>query len=108
MQETWINGVTTAPERTTTILPRSDEDTLDSFQGDGFLVVVYDNEVNTFDEVMLILQKATGCSLEEAAIETWEVHYLGKSVVHHGGREECERAAGIIRTIGIRVEVVED
>jgi hypothetical protein len=28
--------------------------------------------------------------------------------VHHGGREECERAAGIIRTIGIRVEVVEE
>lgn len=52
--------------------------------------------------------KATGCTVEEAHIETWEVDNLGKSVVHHGSKEECDRAAGIIRTIGIRVEVVEE
>jgi hypothetical protein len=38
-------------------------------------------------------------------METWEIHNLGKSVVHHGSQQECERAAAIIRTIGIRVEV---
>jgi ATP-dependent Clp protease adapter protein ClpS len=74
----------------------------------GFLVIVYDNDKNTAEEVTTILQRATGCTLEEAEIETWEVDNLGKSVVHHGGREECDRAAGIIRTIGIRVEVVEE
>ena len=52
--------------------------------------------------------QATACTLEEAEIETWEVDHLGKSVVHHGGQEECQRVAGIIRTIGIRVEVVEE
>ena len=57
------------------------------------------------DEVITILQKATGCSLEEAENETWEVHHLGRSVVHHGDRDECHRAATIIRTIGIKVAV---
>ena len=76
--------------------------------GSGYIVIVYDNDKNTWDEVTMILQKATGCTLEEAEIETWEVDNLGKSVVHHGGKEECDRAAGIIRTIGIRVEVVEE
>lgn len=76
--------------------------------GDGYLVIVYDNDKNTWDQVITILQKATGCTLEEAEIETWEVDNLGKSVVHHAGEEECNRVAGIIRTIGIRVEVVED
>ena len=76
--------------------------------GSGFLVIVYDNDKNTWHEVVTVLQKATGCTQEEAEIETWEVDTLGKSVVHHAGQEECERAAGIIRTIGIRVEVVED
>ena len=76
--------------------------------GSGFIVIVYDNDKNTWVQVVGILQKATGCNLEEAEIETWEVDNLGKSVVHHGGREECERAAGIIRTIGIRVEVMEE
>ena len=74
----------------------------------GYIVIVYDNSKNTWDEVTMILQKATSCTLEEAEIETWEVDRLGKSVVHHGGQEECNRAAGIIRTIGIRVEVVEE
>jgi len=76
--------------------------------GSGWIVIVYDNDKNTWDEVVMILQKATGCTQQEAEIETWEVDNLGKSVVHHGGQEECNRAAGIIRTIGIRVEVVEE
>src|SRR5207248_3602763 len=69
------------------------------------IVIVFDNDFNTWDEVITILQKATGCSLEEAENETWEVHNLGRSVVHHGGRDECHRAATIIRTIGIKVTV---
>ena len=76
--------------------------------GSGFIVIVYDNNKNTWDEVTAILQKATACTKQQAEIETWEIDRLGKSVVHHGGKEECSRAAGIIRTIGIRVEVVEE
>ena len=72
---------------------------------DDFIVIVFDNPVNTFEEVEDILRRATACSRREAEIETWEVHHLGKSVVHHGSAEECERAASIIRTIGIIVEV---
>jgi ATP-dependent Clp protease adapter protein ClpS len=100
----------TTPERPAISLPDQDEEIADSNigGGSGFLVIVYDNDKNTWDQVVGILQKATGCTLEEAEIETWEVDNLGKSVVHHAGQEECERAAGIIRTIGIRVEVVED
>src|SRR4051812_11808958 len=90
---------TSAPERTTTILPDLEDDIRHIGGGDGFIVIVYDNDTNTPEEVIMILLQATGCSLEEAQMETWEVHHLGKSVVHHGSREECERAAGIIRTI---------
>ena len=71
-------------------------------------MVVYDNDYNTVPEVIMILMQATACSLDEAQMETWEVHNLGKSVVHHGDHPECVRAAGIIRTIGIRVEVIEE
>jgi ATP-dependent Clp protease adapter protein ClpS len=70
-----------------------------------WIVVVFDNSVNTWDEVIRILQKATACSLDEAHMETWEVHHLGKSIVHHGERAECERVASIIQTIGIQVAV---
>ena len=86
------------------IRPDLTEDPVSDSIGDH-IVIVFDNDFNTWDEVITILQKATGCSLEEAENETWEVHNLGRSVVHHGDRDECHRAATIIRTIGIKVTV---
>ena len=77
-------------------------------EGSGWIVTVFDNEHNTVDQVIGILMQATDCTQDEAEMETWEIHYLGRSVVHHGGQEECERAAGIIRSIGIRVTVTEE
>ena len=88
--------------------PSSEQSSETSSTGSGYIVIVYDNDVNTYAEVIHVLQIATGCTVEEAEIEAWEVDNLGKSVVHHGGKEECERAAGIIRQIGIRVEVTEE
>ena len=76
--------------------------------GEHWIVTVYNNEYNTWDEVVNILMIATGCSEDEADMETWEVDNLGKSVVHHGGQEVCETAAEIIAQIGIRVEVSEE
>lgn len=76
--------------------------------GSGWIVTVYNNEHNTWDEVMTILMLATECDAEEAYVETWEVDNLGKSVVHHGGEEVCREAASIISRIGIRVEVTEE
>lgn len=73
----------------------------------GWTVTVYNNDFNTVDEVMAILMIATECDSEEAYIETWEIHHLGSSVVHHSGEEECHRVAAVIATIGIRVEVAE-
>lgn len=74
----------------------------------GWLVTVYNNDTNTYDEVIFILMVATGCDEEEAYIETWEIDHLGQSVVHVADEPECCRVAGIIATIGIRVEVSED
>lgn len=74
----------------------------------GWIVTVLDNDYNSIDQVMFILIVATGCSQDEAEIETWEVHHLGKSVVHHGGEKECRRVAEVIRTIGIQVLVTKE
>lgn len=76
--------------------------------GGHYVVVVYNNDINTWDEVVNILMQATGCPMDEAEMETWEVDNLGKSVVHHGDQDECESVAAVIRQIGIRVEVIEE
>lgn len=92
----------------TRTIERPDVDQDNSNQSESWIVVVYNNEYNTYDEVMMILMIATHCNEEEAYIETWEVDQLGKSVVHVAGQEECETVASIIRQIGIEVEVISE
>jgi ATP-dependent Clp protease adapter protein ClpS len=70
-----------------------------------YIVIVFNNDTNTVEQVIEILRKATDCSQEEAEMETWEIHHTGRSIVHHGEQAECERAAAIIQTIGIKVAV---
>src|SRR5690242_14085748 len=70
-----------------------------------WIVTVYNNDYNTYEEVIAILILATGCNFEEAYMEAWEVDHLGRSVVHHGRETDCTKAAEIIGKIGIRVEV---
>lgn len=73
-----------------------------------WLVTVFDNDKNTYEEVITILVLATGCTEEEAYIEAWEIDHYGKSVVHVSDENDCRRAAELIRVIGIRVEVAQE
>lgn len=96
------------PDFTSMALPGVLEDVVDESKEKedfGWLVTVFDNDHNTYEEVMMILMAATGCCAQEAYIETWEIDKLGKSVVHHSTEDDCRMAASIISEIGIEVEV---
>lgn len=71
-----------------------------------WIVIVYDNETNTYEEVMVILMLATGCGEEEAYVEAWEVDHYGKCVVHRAAGDECRTVAEVVATIGIRAEAL--
>jgi ATP-dependent Clp protease adapter protein ClpS len=86
------------------ILDRPLDDTREK-EGAAWIVTVYDNDYNTYEEVMMILMAATGCSAQEAYIEAWEIDHLGKCVVHNSSKDDCQMAASIIAEIGIQVEV---
>jgi len=85
-----------APELTEHISEQAEKD---------WIVTVFNNDHNTYEEVIAVLMLATGCTFEEAYMEAWEVDHLGRSVVHYGGEKDCRQAADIIAKIGIRVEV---
>jgi ATP-dependent Clp protease adapter protein ClpS len=76
--------------------------------GAFYIVTVFNNDHNTWDEVVGILMRATACPQDEAELETWEIDNLGRSVVHYGDQNVCEAAADVIRQIGIKVEVSEE
>ena len=92
----------------TPVLDPSTDQSNDTKNDRGWMVTVYNNDYNTDIEVIAILMIATKCDAEEASIETWEIDKLGQSIVHRASQKECEEAAAIIATIGIRVEAEPD
>ncbi len=69
-----------------------------------WIVILYNCDCHTFDDVETILQKATGCSLEDATAIAMEVHLKGRSICFSGSHEECDRVAGIIASVRLQVE----
>ena len=69
-----------------------------------WVVILYDDDYHTVDEVILQVQKATGCSLEKAVYITLTAHTDGRAIAHNGSETECERVAGVLRQIRLQVE----
>ena len=85
-----------------TLLP----ETTDSGTGNGrWMVVIFNNDTNSVDEVIDVLMRATGCDSEEAIIETWEAHHYGKAPVHCANQSDCHEIASVISNIGVKTEV---
>jgi ATP-dependent Clp protease adapter protein ClpS len=74
-------------------------------KGDGFRVVLYNCDCHTPDEVVLQLQKATGCDVEDAINTMLEAHTRGRAVCYRGGRDQCHQVARVLREIRLQVEV---
>ncbi len=68
-------------------------------------LILYDDDIHTFDEVISQLMKATGCSLSEAEDKTWKVHNEGKALVYEGEFEECLRIDGVLKEIQLVTEI---
>lgn len=72
--------------------------------GGPFIVIVFNDEVHSFDEVEEILIKATGCTMEKAEALAVEIDAKGRAICFSGDEEECGRVAAIIGSIGLQVE----
>jgi ATP-dependent Clp protease adapter protein ClpS len=94
-------GTLTLP-RITELPQVSDEE--ETRQQRPWVVILYNDDWHSFDEVVFQVQKATGCSLEEAEWITYEAHTQGRAIAYTGTMEECERVAGILRQIKLQVE----
>lgn len=89
------------------VIPREDIWEQISAGGDvdkPYIVILYNCDCHTFDDVIRQMQKATGCSLEKGEAVAYEVDSRGRAVVYAGTQDECERVANILREIGLQVE----
>ena len=68
-------------------------------------VVLFNDEVHTFEEVIGQLIKATGCSESKAESLAWEVHTKGKAIVYTGELPKCIKVSAILEEIQLMTQV---
>jgi ATP-dependent Clp protease adapter protein ClpS len=72
-----------------------------------WITVLWNCDCHTFEQVARQLVKAIGCSYDDGMAIAGRVHHDGRAVVRVAPRPECERVAGILAEIGLRVTVAE-
>jgi ATP-dependent Clp protease adapter protein ClpS len=73
--------------------------------GEGYRVLLYNDEVHSMEEVALQLMKALECTLDVAAAIMLRAHNNGKAVVTIAARREADRVASVLREIALLVSV---
>ena len=68
-------------------------------------VILYDDDVHTFDDVIFQLVKATGCTEQQAERHAWTVHTEGKDCVYTGDFFACFQVQGVLREIQLVTEI---
>ena len=68
-------------------------------------VLLFNDNIHTFDEVIGQVTKATGCGSDHAEKIAWEVHTRGKAIVYDGEISECLRVSSVLEEIALHTQV---
>ena len=68
-------------------------------------VILYNDNVHSFEEVILQVRKAAGVSIEKAVEITLEAHHKGRAICFSGSIENCTKVANILKEIRLHVEI---
>ena len=73
-----------------------------------FKVILYNDDIHTFDDVIVQLIKATGCTFKEARSFAFEVHVKGKSIVFGGELPACLKVTSILEEIALHTQILSE
>ena len=103
---------TSEPEGDTATIERTIEKIEETAQlddgeetGDGYRVLIYNDDHTPIDAVVKQIIKATKCSLLKATKITLEAHHKGRAICFRGSREKCQQVALVLREIRLQCEV---
>ena len=68
-------------------------------------VILFNDNIHTFDEVITQLIKAVQCSADQAEAYAWEVHTRGKASVYSGDMPDCLRVSNVLEEIGLHTQI---
>ncbi len=88
------------------VRPESEElDDTDLLTKEPAKVILFNDEIHTFEEVIGQLIKALGCDTGKAEALTWEVHSKGKAFVFDGAMNECLRVSAVLEEISLHTQI---
>jgi ATP-dependent Clp protease adapter protein ClpS len=88
----------------TNIAPVKEEDE-DTATQEPAKVILFNDDIHTFDEVIGQLIKAIHCDSNRAEAIAWEVHTQGKAVVYEGPMPECLKVSHILEEIDLHTQI---
>jgi len=68
-------------------------------------VILFKDDVHTFEEVIGQLIKAIKCTQSKAEALAWEVHNNGKAVVYAGEMIKCVEVSSILEEIALMTQI---
>ena len=68
-------------------------------------VILFNDEVHTFEEVIGQIIKAVRCDLSKAEALTWEVHNTGKAMVYEGEMTKCVQVSSVLEEIQLMTQI---
>jgi ATP-dependent Clp protease adaptor protein ClpS len=68
-------------------------------------VILFNDDVHTFEEVIGQLIKATRCSVEQAGAFAWEVHTKGRAIVYSGEMAKCVEVSSTLEEIMLMTQI---
>jgi ATP-dependent Clp protease adapter protein ClpS len=68
-------------------------------------VILFNDEIHSFEEVIGQIIKATGCDTSKAEALTWEVHNNGKAMVFEGHMDNCLKVSHILEEIALNTQI---
>jgi ATP-dependent Clp protease adaptor protein ClpS len=68
-------------------------------------VILFNDEVHTFDEVIVQLIKAIKCTQTRAEALAWEVHNSGKALVYTGELIKCMEVSHVLEEIELLTQI---
>jgi len=73
-----------------------------------FRVIVFNDDIHTFDEVIGQLIKAVGCSFEKAKDYAFTIHVKGQAIVYHGELNACLKVTSVLEEIGLHTQILSE
>ena len=72
----------------------------------GSRVILYNDNIHTFEEVILQVAKATGESRRDCARMAWEVHTRGQASIFEGELFDCLQVSSVLEEIALYTQVM--